>query len=529
MNDAERMLRVYDCVVEGHDLRLVLLAVSICLVACFSAFGLLNRVRHPGAERARPGWLVAAALVTGSGVWATHFVAMLAYRPSFPLGYDVATTVLSIGIAIALMLLGFAVALLGARWTLLGGAIVGAAIGAMHFVGMAAIEVQAELLWRRDFVAAALTIAIGFGALAVRAGTHATGLRRRILAAALLAVGICGLHFTAMAAARFIPDPRLDLPDVVAAPEWLAAAVTAITLMIVAMGGLGAFFDRYLGKRDESEAARLRAHVQELEATKRDLEATTAHLEASLAEAAAGSEAKSQFLATMSHELRTPLNAIIGFAELLAGEAFGPLGNPRYRQYAEDIHRSGTHLLGVINDVLDLSKLNAGRLALEEDEIEVGAAVGEAAQMMRVQAASAGLRLVETVEPELPLLRVDPRRLRQILVNLLSNAVKFTPSGGEVRLDAARLGDGVAIVVADTGIGIDPADIPRALERFGQVDGRLARKHEGTGLGLPLSKSLMELHGGRLEIESAGAGAGTRVTLAFPAFRLRVVEDLCAA
>jgi signal transduction histidine kinase len=148
--------------------------------------------------------------------------------------------------------------------------------------------------------------------------------------------------------------------------------------------------------------------------------------------------------------------------------------------------------------------------------------------MVRVQAASAGLSLVATVEPGLPRFRADPRRLRQVLINLLSNAVKFTPSGGEIRITARREADELAIVVADTGIGIAPEDIPKALERFGQVDGRLARKYEGTGLGLPFSKSLVELHGGRFGIESAGPGTGTRVTMIFPAARF-IAESRYAA
>jgi signal transduction histidine kinase len=526
--DARAMLGLQGCIVGGHDLRLVLLAGFICLFACFSAFGLLGRVRRPGGN-AHLGWLAAGALVAGSGVWATHFVAMLAFHPSLPLGYDVGTTLLSIVIAVAATLIGLAIAFAGERWILLGGAIVGAAIGAMHFVGMSAVQAQAEPVWDGWLVAASLAIAIVFSALAMRIGMDdGLGLRRRLAAATILAAAICGLHFTAMAAVRFVPDPRLDLPDAVSAPAWLAVAVAAVALMIVAAGLLGAIFDQYLAERAEGEAIRLRAHVQELEAAKGALEATTRDLEKALVEAAAASQAKSHFLATMSHELRTPLNAIIGFAELLAGEAFGPLGNRRYRQYATDIHGSGTHLLAVINDVLDFSKLDAGKLVLDEDEVELGAVVGEAVQMVRVQAASAGLGLVATVEPGLPRFRADRRRLRQILINLLSNAVKFTPSGGEIRVVAAREGDELAIVVADTGIGIAPEDIPKALERFGQVDGRLARNYEGTGLGLPFSKSLVELHGGRFGIESAGPGTGTRVTMIFPAARF-AGEDRRAA
>jgi signal transduction histidine kinase len=522
------MLALQDCIAGRHDLRLVLLAVFICLFACYSAFGLLDRVRRPGSDQAHFGWLAAVALVVGSGIWAEHFVAMLAFHAGLPVGYDVGTTALSIVIAVAVTLVGLAIAFAGERWVLLGGAVVGAAIGAMHFVGMIAVEAQAEQVWNGRLVAASLAVGVVFSAVAIRIGIDGTGLRRRVTAASVFAAAICALHFTAMDAVQFIPDPRLDLPDAVAAPAWLAVAIAAVAIMIVAVGLLGAIFDQYLAERAEGEALRLRAHVQELEAAKRELEATTRHLETALVDAAAASEAKSHFLATMSHELRTPLNAVIGFAELLAGETFGPLGNPRYRQYAKDILGSGTHLLGVINDVLDFSKLNAGKLVLDEDEVEICAVVAEAVQMVRVQAESAGLSVVALVEPGLPGFRADRRRLRQILINLLSNAVKFTPNGGEIRVSAGREGDDLAIAVADTGIGIAAEDIPKALERFGQVDGRLARKYTGTGLGLPFSKSLVELHGGRFSIESAGPGTGTRVTMIFPASRF-AAENRCAA
>jgi signal transduction histidine kinase len=275
-----------------------------------------------------------------------------------------------------------------------------------------------------------------------------------------------------------------------------------------------------------AEAERLRVYVSELERTKRDLEATTRNLHSAFEAAAAGSQAKSQFLATMSNELRTPLNAIIGFSEIMALESLGPLGNPRYKEYAELVHASGSHLLSLINDILDFSKIDAGRLELHEELLDVDEIVRETLKMTRGQADAAGVRMAEPACTDIPMLRADRRRLRQILLNLLSNAIKFTASGGEIRVSAVHTDEGIAITVADNGIGMAAADIPKALERFGQIDSSLGRKYEGTGLGLPLSKRLAELHGGTLVIESA-LGVGTRVTINFPPHR--VVVDRAAA
>ncbi len=234
----------------------------------------------------------------------------------------------------------------------------------------------------------------------------------------------------------------------------------------------------------------------------------------------AANRAKSEFLAAMSHELRTPLNAILGFSDILKSETFGPVGNPRYRDFADSIHESGGHLLGLINDVLDLSRLDSGRLELNRVPVDLRELAEECAQAVAVQAESDGVRVTCLVEETL--LFADYRRLRQMLLNLLSNAVKFTPRGGDVVLSATQGARELRIAVSDTGIGMATQDIPKALERFGQVDASLSRKYAGTGLGLPLTKALAELHGATLSIDSA-PGAGTTVTIAFP--RRRGADD----
>jgi len=236
-------------------------------------------------------------------------------------------------------------------------------------------------------------------------------------------------------------------------------------------------------------------------------------------QAEVASLAKTRFLANMSHELRTPLNAIIGFSEVMASEALGPIGAPRYAGYAHDILDSGRHLLDVINDILDMSRIEAGSVHLEESDVVIEAVAEAAFRLVAQRAEEAGLQLVQDIAADLPAVRADERLLRQVLINLLSNGIKFTPTGGTVSLMARAGGDGATwLTVSDTGIGMAPESIAKALEPFGQVDSSLSRKYEGSGLGLPLVKSIIELHGGSVRIESV-PDSGTRVTVGLPPAR----------
>ncbi len=262
--------------------------------------------------------------------------------------------------------------------------------------------------------------------------------------------------------------------------------------------------------------------------SRRDLVETNANLEASnrnLREAKdaaeAANEAKSAFLAAMSHELRTPLNAILGFSEIIYSEVMGPVGTPVYRQYAEDISKSGKHLLSIINDVLDMAKMGSGNFTLNAEEVDVNAAIEDCRPMVREWAGARGVTLRATLTADLPLLWADRTRVNQILINLLSNAVKFTPRGGTVSATAELRDDGsLALIVADTGIGMTEAEVAIAMQPFRQIDSSLARNYEGTGLGLPLTEGLMQLHGGRLTMARAPCGKGTIATAVFPAERV---------
>ncbi|WP_162915031.1 sensor histidine kinase [Desertibaculum subflavum] len=227
------------------------------------------------------------------------------------------------------------------------------------------------------------------------------------------------------------------------------------------------------------------------------------------------SRAKSDFLAMVSHELRTPLNAVIGFSEVMAMEPYGPLGDRRYREYVQDIGDSGRHLLGVINDILDLTKAEAGRLTLRPAMVDLSTLLHQACKHVRGLAERGGLTLVETgIEPGM-VMNGDPQKIRQIAVNLLSNAVKFTPSGGRIEVSARCSETEACFEVVDNGIGISRGDLGRVLKPFMQVDSSLARKHEGTGLGLPLARAMAEAHGGTLTLQSV-KGEGTMASVVLP-------------
>jgi signal transduction histidine kinase len=228
-------------------------------------------------------------------------------------------------------------------------------------------------------------------------------------------------------------------------------------------------------------------------------------------------KAKTEFLANMSHELRTPLNAIIGFSDLMLKQTFGPLGDARYGGYVSDIHEAGGQLLGTVDNILDLAKIELGRMELHISDVRLADVVNEVVRSVAPFAAEHEVDIASELPEDLPVLVTDPGKLRKCLVNLMSNAVKFSPLGGTVILSCHRLEAGwCQFAVIDHGIGMSPEEIPVALSAFRQVDGSLARKFGGAGLGLPLAKALSALLGGRLEIESA-AGSGTTVTVMLPA------------
>lgn len=319
----------------------------------------------------------------------------------------------------------------------------------------------------------------------------------------LTALGLVSVMNGPEAAAGLLPKPGAVMVG-------LLVFFSCACGMMVACARIGSEQAQAGGPTFDAEGADLERRIAE---RTRMLREKVVELEKARAAAVEASKAKSRFLATMSHELRTPLNAILGFSEVIEREMYGAAGDKRYPEYARHIHDSGAHLLSLIRDILDLSKIEAGKMELQCEALDVAALVDEARQLSNADRNHA-LR-VEMVE-RLPAVFADRRAAKQMLLNLLSNAMKFTPPGRSIVVRAVVRADrGVTLSVTDHGIGMAKADIPKALAAYTQVDNAETRRHDGTGLGLPIVQALMKMHGGSLELESE-LGKGTTVSLHFP-------------
>jgi signal transduction histidine kinase len=270
--------------------------------------------------------------------------------------------------------------------------------------------------------------------------------------------------------------------------------------------------------------------IEKLRTSRGTLDEMSRRLTISVQQAEAANRAKSAFLANMSHELRTPLNAIMGFSEVMKDQHLGPMDNDRYLGYAGDIHSSGRYLLGIINDILDLSKIEAGKMTVENaEEFPLRQALEGSLAICVPLAEKFGVRIESRLPPDTVRLTAVERMIRQIMINLMGNAIKFTPAGGVVQISgAAGACGGYAVTVQDSGIGMSEQEIVQALTPFGQIENKLTATHNGTGLGLPLAKAMLELHDGRLEISSL-PGSGTRIVLHFPASRIPGSQQVAAA
>ena len=382
-------------------------------------------------------------------------------------------------------------------------------------------EEAGPLAWRTKMIAAEFLYGLSWAAVAfVSAGSAGEAAHTFVFAALLIVISMRMLFASTvmpivyagtlpMTVAIVIRFSLLDNPFYWA---MAAMAVGVHIYFIWLMSGLNSTVVAMLEFRAEKDAL-----IAELEQSKSISDEARARAEEA-------NLAKSRFLATMSHELRTPLNAILGFSEIMRAEILGPHANPTYKEYAADIHQSGQHLLNLINEILDISRIEAGRYELHEAPIDLAELVEDCHRLMRLRAESKGLKIVEAFEENLPQLWADERAIRQICLNLLSNAIKFTPSGGTIALKVGRTGTGGQFLsVKDTGPGIPENEIPRVLKSFSQ--GSLAHQtaEGGTGLGLPITKGLTELHDGAFELKSK-LRYGTEVIITFP--RKRVMEAL---
>jgi len=645
-----QFLPVFDSVdpasdyVGVYDPWLVATSVVMAILAAYVALSISDRIVAAKTEPTRWAWTSAGAIVMGGGIWAMHFVGMLAFSLPCGVGYNPIGTILSI--VPGTLASGVALSVIGRKEQpgplrlLVGAVLMGVGIAAMHYSGMAAMEPAALLRYDPGWAAASVCTAIALAliSLSIRSrfrGSQFSSTQATLIAAAVMGFAVAGMHYTAMHASLFFPlsdTPKslMSLP-----PLPLAAIITIFIALLASIALVASFAGRQaelalrlkaeIAERERGEAELLKARradarllnaIASLEAgialfdeadqlvvanpTYRQIHEIIAdilvpgvsfetilrenvrrsrfdlgmeaeetyiarrfeqhrnpgpvverHLndgrweqvreqrlsdgglllvildvtkekarEAALTEAKSLAEeanrAKTDFLSTMSHELRTPLNAIIGFSDLMVSGVFGPIGSPKYVEYAEDVHRSGHLLLDMINEILDLSKIEAGRYELYPEDVSVARLVEDCVSVLSVIAQQREVELTFTAA-DLLTVRADERAFKQIMLNLLSNAVKFTPAGGRVRLEAAAAPDGmIAIIVSDTGIGIAADDLDHIFEPFRRGEASISRAHEGTGLGLTITKHLVQLNHGRLALESQ-VGLGTTVTVWLPA------------
>jgi two-component system, sensor histidine kinase and response regulator len=385
----------------------------------------------------------------------------------------------------------------------LGGVLMGAGIGLMHYSGMAAMEAEALLRYDPGLVVLSIVVAVGlaFVSLSIRFRFRASGLSTiavTAVAAPFMGFAVAGMHYTAMQASIFFPLPDAPLASMPASPMFLAALITVFVVLIMVIALIATFAGRQV-----ELAQNLAAEIAERKRTEQELIKARQQAEAA-------NRAKSQFLATMSHEIRTPMNGVVGTANLLAAT---PL-NDRQSQLVHNLVRSGQALIGIINDILDLSKIEAGRFDLASVEFDPRELIAEVTDLFCERSTSKGLEFVYFVTEEVPRrLTGDPSRLRQVLINLVGNAVKFTERG-EILLElsvaeSSRDHATLRCLVSDTGIGIDPEQQARIFESFHQVDASMTRSRGGTGLGLSIVKELVTIMGGEIGVESE-VGRGSR-------------------
>ncbi|NBB97649.1 MAG: response regulator [Alphaproteobacteria bacterium] len=487
------MLTAYTCLVEEHDWRLVAAALAICIVGCVISTALWEKLaRKKGSQRAV--WVGLAAFTAAASIWATHFIAMLAYDVRLERGISFPLTALSFAVAVVLMVpasLALGLARRNLLWAAPAGATFTVAVAAMHYTGMAAYQTGAWLLWDLRYVAASVIAGsvLSVAGAALFAYPHLWF--ARLGAASLLALSIAALHFTGMSAVTITPflDPLQGKAGL--GGDWLVGATIAAVFAVLSGAAAALWQDRV------------------------ELERRTQEMRKARDEAEAATRAKSFFLAKMSHELRTPLNGVLGLTQALNDT---PLRDDQ-RELVATIFASGHALVAIVNDILDAARINAKGIVLDPAPFRIDALVDDVVRLMAGQAQAKGLRLEATTSPDLPAFVLgDTARIRQILLNLVGNAIKFTEVG-VVRIDL-RQGSGrdtVVLTVSDTGIGI-PADKQAAIfAPFAQADDSTTRRFGGTGLGLTICRELARLMGGNVEVESTpDSGTTFRVRLPLP-------------
>ncbi|RYC29334.1 response regulator [Lichenibacterium minor] len=616
----------------GYDPSLVALSIAIAVLASYTALDLGGRVRgaSPGP---RWGWIGAASLAMGGGIWAMHFVGMLAFQMAMPVLYGVRLTVLSFAIAVGATGAAFAWVTRPSatrRDVLVSGPLMGVGVAAMHYTGMVAMEVPGDLAFDPAIVAVSVLIAVTAATVALWLTTRQIDVWQKAVAACVMGLAVAGMHYTGMAAATFTEEMHgaaMAHPGVVGLGQQnLALYVAGATFAILFLGMFASALDQQrIGRDLHASEERFRAaaervgdiiwstdargemrrpqaywqrftgqtmaecqgagwtaaiHPEDLGPTLsawRDATATEGlfdfehrvlrhdgayrvcsvragpvrdrdgtvrewvgvhedvterrEAEVALRQARDAAEeanlAKSTFLANMSHELRTPLSAIIGYSEMMGEEIADGCEGADLASDMAKVEGNARHLLGLINDVLDLSKIESGKMEVYAEDFDVGSTLREVAGTVESLVGKKGNRLALDLAPDLGTARTDVTKLRQMLLNLLSNAAKFTENG-TITLGASRVarsdGEWLRFTVSDTGIGMTPEQLAKLFQRFTQADASTTRKFGGTGLGLSLTRAFADMLGGEVGVGSV-AGQGTTFSLSLPATRADEADE----
>ncbi|TCS32602.1 NO-binding membrane sensor protein with MHYT domain [Paucimonas lemoignei] len=498
-----------------YKVSLVIVSVLVAMLASYTALSLAGRVVQSQGRTAR-WWIAGGAFAMGAGIWAMHFIGMLAFRLPIPLGYDLGITLLSLLIPVAVS--GAALWLVSQpalpfKRLAAGALLMGIGINSMHYTGMAAMRMSPGIVFDPALFAASVVIAIlaSGGALwmafRLRWNTPHV-IAARAGSAVVMGMAIVGMHYTGMAAASFpLGSVCRAAPDGFS-QDGLAILVIVATMAVLTVALIASLFDARLESRTKVLALS--------EAIAEERQVLLERERIARAQAERVSEMKDEFLATLSHELRTPLNAILGWAQLL-----------RMKQYDKDalekgletIERNALAQSKLIEDLLDMSRIISGQVRVETQIVDPISVINTALETIRPATLAKQIQVSTEFSPGIGSLVGDPNRLQQVMWNLLSNAVKFTPAGGRIIVMARQQEASLVIEVIDSGIGIAPEFLPHVFDRFRQADASTTRRFGGLGLGLAIVKTLAELHGGTVQVSSPGKDKGTTFTLQFPVYQ----------
>ena len=496
-----------------YDPSLVLVSVLVAIFASYTALSVAGRVKQAHGY-ASLAWTAGGALAMGSGIWAMHFIGMLAFSLPIPLGYDVPLTLLSLLLPVlvsGMALWQLRAPLLRPRELASSALLMGLGINAMHYTGMAAMRMSPAIDYDPWLFALSVLIAVGSAAGALWIGFRlrqgaAGAWVAQSAAAVVMGFAVAGMHYTGMAAAGF-PEGSVCR----AATGWISQHKLALIVAVVVVGLLVvALLFSVLDARLQARAASLDASLAVAEERKAlYLQEVEARVEAERI-----NQLKDEFLSTVSHELRTPLNAILGWSQLLAQKE--RVGDDMLRKGLETIERNARVQVQLIDDLLDMSRILSGKVRLDLQPVKPAEFVGAVVESLRPTAMAKRIRLEAELDEEAGPVLADSGRMQQVMWNLVSNALKFTPGGGLVEVGLWRAGEQMAIRVRDNGPGIHPDFLPHVFDRFRQADTSTTRQHGGLGLGLSIVRQLVELHGGTVAVDSAGEGQGASFTVHLP-------------